>query len=87
MEQEIKTKHFLKSTTIHGAIINIISILIVLASIHKHGDPYIEAGLISALLSNGIVAYGRFKAKERLTVKPKGRKNVQEPPDNSINGN
>jgi hypothetical protein len=73
MEQ---SKHFLKSKTIQGNLINLLSIFIVYITVHNPQDKTVlMSAFISALLGNIYSIYGRFVAKEKLTVKRK--KNVQ----------
>jgi len=73
-KQFLESKHFLKSKTIQGNIINLISLLIVFFTVHNPQDKtMLMSALISGLIGTGYSIYGRFVAKEKISIK--GTKN------------
>ena len=69
MEME---KHLLKSKTIWGSLISLLSFIIVFFTVHDADGKYFA---VSGALSSIVSIYGRLKAKEKLYVKKKKSNN------------
>ena len=61
-------KHLLKSKTIWGSLISLLSFIIVFITVHDADGKYFA---ISGAISSAVSIYGRIKAKETLYVKKK----------------